>query len=446
MTFLSPSLRQLRLLPLPVALATSLLVSACGGGDASAPVTALLAQTLSFAAFATQTVGTAPPALAGTSSSGLAVSYASTTPAVCTVSGTSTAITLVAAGTCSIAANQSGNASYAAAAPVSVSFLVGAALTAQTLSFPTPGNQVMGTTPALLAATLSSGLAASYVSTTPSICTVSGSTLTLASAGTCSITASQVGNATYAAAAPVTDGFTVAAAAVPTLTFSSGFAAAGKTVEGGAFYGYSGSNLDGYNCSGAPNWCGSGAAVVSSSVTAANSSFYYYYQTPSVASGEYVGMDVNAPGVAGLSTSGDTAGVQVNGQTTLKFNFGDNPEWLASTTPNFAVILTLGKLEAAGGGCHVQLLAVVTPTASAPTSYVVPLSSFAVIQNCADNAMTSASAALALQTVAKVSFQGTSGASALPAVGGKVAGTNLTQVNAGVYPTTVVLQGGITFQ
>ena len=446
MKLTSPSLPALRLLQLPAALAAGLLVSACGGGDASAPLTPLLAQTLSFPAFAAQRVGALAPALAATASSGLTVSYVSTTPAVCTASGTGTAITLVAAGTCSIAASQSGNASYAAATAVNVSFAVGAALIAQTLTFPTPGNQVLGTTPAALAATLTSGLVASYVSTTPSICTVIGSSMTLLSAGSCSITASQAGNTTYAAAASVTDGFTVAAAPVATITFASGFAAAGKTVEGGAFYGYSGSNLDGYNCSGAPNWCGSGAATVSSTVSAANSSFYYYYQTPSPASGEYVGIDVNAPGLAGLSSTGDSAGVQLTGQTTVKFNFGNNPEWLASSTPNVAVILTLGKLEAAGGGCHVQLLAVVTPTASAPTSYVVPLSSFAVIQNCADNAMTSATAALALQTVAKVSFQGTSGASVLPAVGGKVAGTNLTQVVSGVYPTTVVLQGGITFQ
>jgi len=66
-----------------------------------------------------------------------------------------------------------------------------------------------------LSATATSGLAVSFASTTSATCTVSGLTLTLVSAGSCSITASQAGDATYNAAADVVRAFTITAAAAP---------------------------------------------------------------------------------------------------------------------------------------------------------------------------------------------------------------------------------------
>ncbi len=53
-------------------------------------------------------------------------------------------------------------------------------------------------------ATASSGLAVAYSSLTTSVCTVSGSTVTMISAGTCTLAADQAGNGTYAAASEVT--------------------------------------------------------------------------------------------------------------------------------------------------------------------------------------------------------------------------------------------------
>ncbi|MDE2393948.1 MAG: hypothetical protein KGL43_23355 [Burkholderiales bacterium] len=434
------------------ALAASLLVSACGGGGASAPAVttpALTAQTISFASPGNQTVGGAVPALAATASSGLAVSYASNSTSVCTVSGN--AVSLLAAGSCSITASQAGDATYAAATPVTDTFGVAAAAApqAQTISFTSPGNQTLGTAPAALAATSSSGLAVTIASTTPTVCTVTGTMLTLVSAGQCTLTATQSGNASYAAATPVTDGFTVAAApaTVSTLTFSSGFAAANLTVEGGSFGGYSGSNLDGYNC-GAPAACGSGGSFTPT-VTAANSGFYYYYQTPSPAAGEYVGVFVQAPGLTtGISGSADTPGVQIAGQTTMKFSFGENPEWFASATHNFGVMLTLGKHYTTSGSCNIKLLAVVTPTAAAATNYSIPLSSFAVTQNCAVSTLTVAQA-LAMAPISQIDFQGDGGAAALPTVNGLTTGANLSVANTAsppVYPTTLVVNGAITFQ
>ncbi len=89
-----------------------------------------------------------------------------------------------------------------------------APLQPQTITFPTLANVTYGTAPIALKATASSGLAVQYtVSSTPSgIATLNGSDLTINGAGNVSVTASQPGNTTYAAAVPVTDSFTVAQA------------------------------------------------------------------------------------------------------------------------------------------------------------------------------------------------------------------------------------------
>jgi len=62
-----------------------------------------------------------------------------------------------------------------------------------------------------VSATTNSGLAATLSSLTPSICSMSGTTVTAIANGTCTIAANQAGNATYAAAQQVTVSFTVAA-------------------------------------------------------------------------------------------------------------------------------------------------------------------------------------------------------------------------------------------
>jgi len=84
----------------------------------------------------------------------------------------------------------------------------------QSITFPALGNITLGGTAPTLAATASSGLTLSYISTTTSVCTVSGSSITVLTAGTCSITASQAGDANYGAAANVSKSFTITAPAV----------------------------------------------------------------------------------------------------------------------------------------------------------------------------------------------------------------------------------------
>jgi len=67
-----------------------------------------------------------------------------------------------------------------------------------------------------VSATASSGLAVSFSSTTTSICTVAGATVTLVTIGTCTIQAIQAGNAVYAAATPVNQSFQVIPVQLPT--------------------------------------------------------------------------------------------------------------------------------------------------------------------------------------------------------------------------------------
>ncbi len=175
-------------------------------GIAMVTLTQLKPQTITFNAPATQTVGT-PLVLSATASSGLTVTFASETTGVCTVSGTTA--TFVTPGTCTIQASQAGNDTWAAATPVSRSFTVDATpLTPQLITFNFPGTQTVGTA-LTLSATASSGLAVSFASQTTSVCTVSGTTATFATAGTCIIQALQAGNGSWAAATPVSQSFTV---------------------------------------------------------------------------------------------------------------------------------------------------------------------------------------------------------------------------------------------
>jgi hypothetical protein len=162
-------------------------------------------QTITFGALSNLPFGSAPFTVGATASSGLAVSFNSQTTKVCTVSGTT--VTLVAAGTCTIQANQAGNPNWTAAAAVNQSFQV--TPESQTIVFVAPATQALGAPPFTVSATASSGLAVSFASVTPTVCTVSGSTVTLVAAGTCTIHAMQTGNTNFAAATPVNQSFLV---------------------------------------------------------------------------------------------------------------------------------------------------------------------------------------------------------------------------------------------
>ena len=138
--------------------------------------------------------------LSASSNSGLPVTLASATPTVCTLVG-NTAFFLTA-GTCDIHANQAGNATYAVAPLIAYGIDVHPIV--QTINFTTVATPVYPLTKVTLSATATSGLTVSFASITPTICTVSGTTASLLTAGNCYLHALQNGNPDYAAAPIVT--------------------------------------------------------------------------------------------------------------------------------------------------------------------------------------------------------------------------------------------------
>jgi N-acetylneuraminic acid mutarotase len=177
-------------------------------------------QTISFAALAGKTFGDAVFTVSATGgASGVAVTFTSTTPAVCTIATNS--VTFIAAGQCTIRASQLGstNGNYAAAADVDQTFTVAKA--AQTITFAAIPNKTFGD--AAFVVTVSGGASTvpvTIASTTPTVCTVSSLNVQILTSGTCSITASQLGNNNYAAATDVSRSFTVATLA-QTISFAA---------------------------------------------------------------------------------------------------------------------------------------------------------------------------------------------------------------------------------
>ncbi len=166
-------------------------------------------QTISFAALPNIALGSTPFTVTATATSGLPVTLTVSTPSVCTLVGTTLSAATI--GTCSITASQSGNSSYAAAVSVTQSFSISQG--SQTITFGALTDQVFPGAPSVVSATASSGLAVQFSTTTPLVCAVTGNSVSIGSAGTCSIVASQPGNANFPAAKPVTQTFNIAKAA-----------------------------------------------------------------------------------------------------------------------------------------------------------------------------------------------------------------------------------------
>lgn len=179
----------------------------------------LAAQAIAFGSAPALTVG-GSASVSALASSGLTVRYASLSTGICSIDAVSGLVSGLAAGTCSLSAAQPGNASWASADTASLSFIV--QRQNQTLSFGSAPVLVSGSSGSARA-TSSAGLAVSYGSLTPAVCTVdSGNGLvTTLAVGTCTLQVTQAGNATYAAAAAVTQSFTVAVNPVQTLRFDA---------------------------------------------------------------------------------------------------------------------------------------------------------------------------------------------------------------------------------
>jgi hypothetical protein len=186
-------------------------------------VIARSAQTIAFGSLVNLPLGSAPTTVSAVASSGLPVSFVSLTTPVCTV--VASTVTLASVGTCTLQATQPGNSNYLAAASVNQSFNV--VTQSQTIAFAPLGNRIIGSAPFTVSATASSTLPVSFSSLTLSVCTIGGTTVTLVAQGTCTIRAIQSGNASYAAATPVDQSFTITSGAALQYTYD----AAGNVIK-----------------------------------------------------------------------------------------------------------------------------------------------------------------------------------------------------------------------
>ena len=139
--------------------------------------------------------------------SGNPVTFTSATTGICTVNGST--VTGVTAGICIIAANQDGNANYNAASQATQAITVGKGN--QTIIFGVAPTIIVGGTGTVSATGGASGNTMVFSSQTSGVCTVSGSTVTGLTVGTCTIAANQTGNANYNAAPQATQSFGITA-------------------------------------------------------------------------------------------------------------------------------------------------------------------------------------------------------------------------------------------
>jgi hypothetical protein len=142
-------------------------------------------------------------AVAASSSSGLPVAFSS--GGSCSNSGATFTMTS-GGGTCLVKYDQPGDGAYRDAPQVVES--VAAQKAGQTITFGALANKTFGAPDFRVRATASSALAVSFAAS--GRCTVSGATVHLTGAGSCTVTASQPGDANYNAAPAVSRTFSVA--------------------------------------------------------------------------------------------------------------------------------------------------------------------------------------------------------------------------------------------
>lgn len=419
-----------------IALGCIALLSGCGGGGGSSD--GAMAQSISFPFPGGPSIGVPPTTatvkLMATASSGGAVTYTSNTPDTCTVSGD--VLSLIKAGECSVSANQAGGKGYAPATERQL-FMIPKQL--QKVIFRNPGSLPLDTTPVPLVATSDiPNHPVTFSSSTPTVCTVSGSTLTKVANGMCTVTGTQPGDDIYATTSVVRN-IPIGTAQADPLTFLTGYKDASHTNEQGAIGGSGLTSENGWWCNG----------LCTTTVASDGSSFTFDFTAtlPKAPDGRWIGsgfdMYALAPTLPDLVKGADTTiGVRIDAQAAINFNFAENPEWFSSSDNKVNVKLILGHYVAVPDSdptkpakdCNVTLQSQFTPTAAGPTNYSVNLKSFTVVEACG---LTGLDPWIELQDypISKVDFAADSANVSVP-----LPGTTATVRTRGT------LTGAITFQ
>jgi len=158
------------------------------------------AQTIKYSAPKQATVSDRSAAFTFYASSNLPVSVSSLTPDICTL-GRSQIMISGQPGLCQFSLKQNGNSYFLPAEPVLVQLSI---YGINAIDFHLPGALLLSQATYPIAATSSSNLPVTLETVTPMICSISQLTLILIKAGTCTVTANQVGEGFFPAAVPAT--------------------------------------------------------------------------------------------------------------------------------------------------------------------------------------------------------------------------------------------------
>jgi hypothetical protein len=353
-----------------IALACAALLGGCGGGDGAGGGAGGLAQSISFPFPGGPPVG-APPTVAtitltATASSGGPITYVSNTPGTCTVSGAT--LSLLKVGECSVNANQAGGDGYA---PASARQLFVIPKRPALVSFHNPGGQPLDPEPLQLVATSDAALPVAFSTSTPEVCSVSGSTLQKRANGLCVVTATADGGDIFLTA-KVDKTIPIGTATLPALNFASGYKPTdvGRTAENGKIEWY--------------------ASDSNKAIVAADGSTFSLpmdKQSDVANFGGYYGLRVYAAGLQDMVAGGETGGVRIDGQKAIKFNIMMNPEMVTANKTKLRVWLYLGhNTKHNNNECNVRLEKFMTPVFTAPVQGVqeqsIDLKSFTVVEDC----------------------------------------------------------------
>jgi hypothetical protein len=204
----------------------------------------------------------------------------------------------------------------------------------QVITFPALTDTNFGTSPSVFGVS-TSNLTLSYTVTTPTICSIGGTTITTLRAGTCTISASQAGDSQFAPAASVERSFAILAVspAIPTITdVVIGDTQATFTVTPDAFTGGAPISLYIVNC--VPQ---NGNPVQANSMTSTVA------LTGFLNGSTYQCFAVTRNSVGRTSNDSATRAVVTKGRQTLLFN--NVPTSLRADAPPFAINVTGQQLS-----------------------------------------------------------------------------------------------------
>ena len=242
--------------------------------------------------------------------------------------------TAAGTGACQVLASKEADANFEQV--ISPIQLVTVTQATQLISFAPLPAKAYGDTSFSVSATTTSGLTVAFSSISASVCSIAGNTVTILAAGTCTIRASQAGNANVSAATPVDQSFTVSTRSI-TLTADNdtftygGSASPGFSVTSGALVGSDAILSATYS------YAGTGSTTYPSSTTAPSNAGTYSV-TPSAA--------VFSSGSASNYTINYVAGSLTISKTDQVIAFTSSP---VGTDPNDTYTPTASVLSAYSG-------------------------------------------------------------------------------------------------